>query len=211
MAETLVRPLPAEDREPSSRGDPHHDRQRGHRSGSGDRSRPAGRRPVHRRKTQCLGADRRQPRHPSPRQPPAPAVQPYGCTCVPRSSERRPTLRYGFSFQYPLTWERQDPVNGDGLLAIGPQLGLEVRAYGALPTTGGGGDQVGGGGPRVDEYVEYLTQEGGTVVDGPTQQNVRVDALERDLDRDRGFPARDARARTRWTAARDNRGLAGHT
>ena len=84
-------------------------------------------------------------------------------------------VRYGFSFQYPLTWERQDPVNGDGLLAIGPEPGLEVRAYGALSTSGGGGDQVGGGGPRVDEYVKYLTQDGGTVVDGPTQQNVRVE------------------------------------
>jgi hypothetical protein len=83
-------------------------------------------------------------------------------------------LRYGFSFQYPLTWERQDPVNGDGLLAMGSEPGLEVRAYGALPTSGGGADQVGGGGPRVDEYVKYLMQGGGTVVDGPTQQNVRV-------------------------------------
>jgi hypothetical protein len=88
-------------------------------------------------------------------------------------------FRYGFSFQYPLTWERQDPVNGDGLLAIGPDPGLEVRAYGALSTSGGGGDQVGGGGPRVDEYVKYLTQDGGTVLDGPTQQNVRVELSEK--------------------------------
>jgi hypothetical protein len=83
--------------------------------------------------------------------------------------------RYGFSFQYPLTWERQDPVNGDGLLAIGPESGLEVRAYGGLPSSRGGGEQIGGGGPRVDEYVTYLEQDGGTVVDGPTQQNVRVE------------------------------------
>ncbi len=84
-------------------------------------------------------------------------------------------FRYGFSFRYPITWERHDPVNGDGLLAIGSELGLEVRAYGALPTIDGLGDQVGGGGPRVDEYVKSLTQDGGAVVDGPAQQNVRVE------------------------------------
>ena len=39
--------------------------------------------------------------------------------------------RYGFSFQYPVTWERNDPVNGDGLAAIGPEPGLEVLGYGS--------------------------------------------------------------------------------
>ena len=44
--------------------------------------------------------------------------------------------RYGFSFQYPVSWERQDPTNGDGLRAIGLEAGLEVLAYGALPFGG---------------------------------------------------------------------------
>lgn len=44
--------------------------------------------------------------------------------------------RYGFSFQYPVTWERRDPINGDGLVAAGPEPGLELVAYGALPSAG---------------------------------------------------------------------------
>ena len=73
--------------------------------------------------------------------------------------------RYGFSFQYPVTWERNDPVNGDGLAAIGPEPGLEVLGYGSLPTPG----------PNpADTFdrLEYLMKEtvdadGARVVDGP--------------------------------------------
>ena len=44
--------------------------------------------------------------------------------------------RFGFSFQYPVTWERRDPINGDGLVAVGPEQGLELLAYGAHPSAG---------------------------------------------------------------------------
>jgi hypothetical protein len=78
--------------------------------------------------------------------------------------------RYGFSFQYPVTWTRQDPINGDGLTAIGPEPGLELIAYGGLP--------VGGPSPadtfnRLDYLVRQLTDETGQrVTEEPNQQNV---------------------------------------
>ena len=78
--------------------------------------------------------------------------------------------RYGFSFQYPVSWERNDPINGDGLRAIGPERGLEVLAYGSLPTPGPS---------PADTFdrLDYLMRQtvdgaGAQVVDGPTQQNV---------------------------------------
>jgi hypothetical protein len=84
--------------------------------------------------------------------------------------ETATNARYGFSFQYPVTWERNDPVNGDGLAAIGPEPGLEVFGYGSLPTPGPS---------PADTFdrLEYLMREtvdatGARVVDGPTQQNV---------------------------------------
>jgi hypothetical protein len=78
--------------------------------------------------------------------------------------------RYGFSFQYPVTWTRQDPINGDGLTAIGPEPGLELIAYGGLP--------VGGPSPadtfnRLDYLVRQLADEPGQrVTEEPNQQNV---------------------------------------
>jgi hypothetical protein len=78
--------------------------------------------------------------------------------------------RYGFSFQYPVTWTRQDPINGDGLTAIGPEPGLELIAYGGLP--------VGGPSPadtfnRLDYLVRQLADETGQrVIEEPNQQNV---------------------------------------
>jgi hypothetical protein len=78
--------------------------------------------------------------------------------------------RYGFSFQYPSTWERQDPINGDGLAAIGPQSGLELVAYGALPTIGPSPADTFN---RLDYLVRQLTDEpGARLVEGPSQQNV---------------------------------------
>jgi hypothetical protein len=78
--------------------------------------------------------------------------------------------RYGFSFQYPVTWARQDPVNGDGLMAAGPEPGLELVAYGALPTSGPS---------PTDTFarLEYQANQvaGGSnarIVESPTQQNV---------------------------------------
>ena len=69
-----------------------------------------------------------------------------------------------------MTWERRDPVNGDGLAAAGPEPGLEVVAYGALPSAGPSpGDSF--------ERLEYLVRQstdGGSarLVEGPSQQNV---------------------------------------
>jgi hypothetical protein len=83
-------------------------------------------------------------------------------------------FRYAFSFQYPVTWERQDPVNGDGLAAIGPQPGLQLVAYGALPDFGPSPDDA-------FERLEYRARElpeskGARVVEGPSQQNISQSA-----------------------------------
>jgi hypothetical protein len=80
--------------------------------------------------------------------------------------------RFGFSFQYPVTWERQDPINGDGLAAIGPERGLEVAASGSHPHPSLGPDPS-----DVFNRLEYLVHQsadaaGSRIVDGPTQQNV---------------------------------------
>lgn len=78
--------------------------------------------------------------------------------------------RYGLSFQYPATWQRQDPVNGDGLRAIGPEPGLELLAYGRLPSLGPSPDDAYG---RLDYQVRQLADTPGTrIVEEPTQQNV---------------------------------------
>jgi hypothetical protein len=79
-------------------------------------------------------------------------------------------FRYAFSFQYPVTWKRQDPVNGDGLAAIGPQRGLQLVAYGAFPHFGPSPDDA-------FERLEYRARElpdsrGARVVEGPSQQNI---------------------------------------
>jgi hypothetical protein len=77
-------------------------------------------------------------------------------------------FRYAFSFQYPVTWERQDPPNGDGLAAIGPLPGLQLGAYGALPTFGPSPNDA-------FERLEYRARElseGARVVEGPSQQNI---------------------------------------
>jgi hypothetical protein len=78
--------------------------------------------------------------------------------------------RYGFSFQYPVTWQRADPVNGDGLRAIGPAPGLEVLAYGRLPTVGPSPQDPF---DRLEYQVRQLASTGGTeIVEDPNQQNV---------------------------------------
>jgi hypothetical protein len=87
-------------------------------------------------------------------------------------SELRPAKnsRYGFSFQYPVTWERRDPINGDGLAAAGPEPGLELVAYGALPSAGPSPADVFN---RLEYLVGQLAD--GTrarLVEGPNQQNV---------------------------------------
>jgi hypothetical protein len=76
--------------------------------------------------------------------------------------------RYGFSFQYPVTWQRADPVNGDGLTAIGPEPGLQLLAYGRSPTFGPSADDVYS---RLDYQVRQLA-EGKRIVEEPNQQNV---------------------------------------
>jgi hypothetical protein len=43
---------------------------------------------------------------------------------------------YGFSFQYPATWERQDPVNGDGLAAIGTKADSSSSATALIRRSG---------------------------------------------------------------------------
>ena len=85
-------------------------------------------------------------------------------------SELKPAKnsRYGFSFQYPVTWQRQDPVNGDGLMAIGPEPGLELVAYGALRTSGPSPDD-----PFARlEYQARQVASGARIVEAPIQQNV---------------------------------------
>lgn len=77
--------------------------------------------------------------------------------------------RYGFSFQYPVTWERQDPVNGDGLAAVGPEPGLELVAYGALPSTGPSPADTF---DRLDYLARQLADTGARLIEGPSQQNV---------------------------------------
>lgn len=78
--------------------------------------------------------------------------------------------RYGFSFQYPVTWQRADPINGDGLRAIGPEPGLEVLAYGRLPTSGPSPEDPF---DRLEYQVRQLASSGGTeIVEDPNQQNV---------------------------------------
>jgi hypothetical protein len=79
-------------------------------------------------------------------------------------------LRYGFSFQYPVTWRRQDPVNGDGLMAVGPEPGLELVAYGAVPTAGPSPDDPFA---RLEYQAKQLAEgSNARVVEAPTQQNV---------------------------------------
>jgi hypothetical protein len=61
-------------------------------------------------------------------------------------------------------------VNGDGLAAIGPQPGLQLVAYGALPDFGPSPEDA-------FERLDYLTREladsgGARIVEGPSQQNV---------------------------------------
>jgi hypothetical protein len=93
----------------------------------------------------------------------------------PSELGRATNARYGFSFEYPLTWERNDPANGDGLLAVGPSDGLEVLAYGGLPLDSEqANDPYGRIESRTAEYMAYLKESGGKVVDGPAQQNVPV-------------------------------------
>ena len=77
-------------------------------------------------------------------------------------------IRYGFSFQYPVTWQRRDPSNSDGLAAIGPEPGLELSAYGRLPSVGPAPADVF---ERL-EFQERQLSEGSRVVEPPTQQNV---------------------------------------
>jgi hypothetical protein len=78
--------------------------------------------------------------------------------------------RYGFSFQYPVTWERQDPVNGDGLAAAGPEPGLALVAYGSLPVEGPSPDDVFS---RLEYQVQQLADgNGARIVEAPNQQNV---------------------------------------
>jgi hypothetical protein len=78
--------------------------------------------------------------------------------------------RYGFSFQYPVTWDRQDPVNGDGLMAAGPQPGLELVGYGALPTSGPSPDDPYA---RLQYQADQLASGSNSrIVEAPTQQNV---------------------------------------
>ncbi len=78
--------------------------------------------------------------------------------------------RYGFSFQYPVTWQRQDPVNGDGLTAVGPEPGLQLVAYGSLPVHGPSPDDVFS---RLDYQVRQLAEGKGTrIIEAPIQQNV---------------------------------------
>ena len=88
----------------------------------------------------------------------------------PSELETAKNARYGFSLQYPSTWERQDPVNGDGLAAIGPQSGLEVVGYGSLPSIG---PSPAAAFNRLDYLVRQLTDEpGARLIEGPSQQNV---------------------------------------
>jgi hypothetical protein len=87
-------------------------------------------------------------------------------------SELRPAKnsRYGFSFQYPVTWERQDPVNGDGLTAVGPEPGLELVAFGALPSAG---PSPADAFARLDYLGRQLADAtGARLIEGPSQQNV---------------------------------------
>jgi hypothetical protein len=78
--------------------------------------------------------------------------------------------RYGFSFQYPVTWQRSDPVNGDGLAAMGPEPGLELVAYGRLPSFGPSPVDVY---ERLDYQVRELADAPGSrVTEDPIQQNV---------------------------------------
>jgi hypothetical protein len=76
--------------------------------------------------------------------------------------------RYGFSFQYPVTWERNDPINGDGLAATDAESGVELVAYGSLPVLGPKPDDVF---DRLEYQVRELTDDS-RIVEAPTQQNV---------------------------------------
>jgi hypothetical protein len=78
--------------------------------------------------------------------------------------------RYDFSFQYLVTWERNDPANGDGLAASGPEPGLALLAYGRIPTVGPRPDDVF---TRLDYQMRQLAEATGSrIVEAPNQQNV---------------------------------------
>jgi hypothetical protein len=94
-----------------------------------------------------------------------------------RSSELGTAVnaRYGFSFSYPLRWKRNDPVNGDGLQAVGPEPGLEVLGYGGLPippaaSKTASGDPFAWAEAQAAHYVEGTDSE---IVESPRQQNVK--------------------------------------
>jgi hypothetical protein len=102
--------------------------------------------------------------------PEAPPAKRTAVSFDPSELKTAKNARYGFSFQYPATWERQDPVNGDGLAASGPEPGLELVGYGALPTIGPSPADTFN---RLDYQVRQLTDGPGTrLVEGPSQQNV---------------------------------------
>jgi hypothetical protein len=78
--------------------------------------------------------------------------------------------RYGFSMQYPASWTRQDPINGDGLAAVGPEPGFELLTYGGLPVLGPQAQD--GVFERLDYLVRQQTDHATRVVEEDIQQNI---------------------------------------
>ena len=74
--------------------------------------------------------------------------------------------RYGFSVDVPVTWTRNDPINGDGVSALGPEDGLELAAYGRLAARADLQDRL-----EMMEQV-WVQRPDGHVLEGPTAQNV---------------------------------------
>lgn len=97
-------------------------------------------------------------------------VATLGASLDPSELKTAKNSRYGFSFNYPVTWQRQDPVNGDGLAAIGPEPGLELTAFGRLPTLGPAPSDVF---ERLEYQVRQLAEaRSSRIVEVPNQQNV---------------------------------------
>jgi hypothetical protein len=72
--------------------------------------------------------------------------------------------------QYPASWTRQDPINGDGLAAVGPEPGFELLAYGSLPVLGPSAQEDVF--ERLDYQVRQHTDDAARVVEDDIQQNV---------------------------------------
>jgi hypothetical protein len=86
--------------------------------------------------------------------------------------------RFGFSFDYPASWERRDSLDGDGTTGIGPEPGFELTAAGSYAVVGP---------KQLLDRLDYLMDldmqvaKHGEQIGEPHQQNVTVELPEGEM------------------------------